>query len=526
MKQFFLLAFTLILGAMYGSNSLEGLKSELSKAATIEEQVHTIVSISYAYARSMPDSGLVYGEKALNLAIQNNLSFERARAYSAISLNHLVKSEYSLALEFQLKALRQYEELDSVMQVAGTESNISSIFMNQSDYVHAMDHAVKALALYESLNAVDRKAVVLENIGILFFRQHNYEKAQSYYLKASEIFNLNKDSISISRNKGNLGVLYSKTGSYDMAHSEFVEAIKLNRKLENDRSVEINLSNLGLLEFRRGDYDRALMYYDSAQVMANVMSLRLSYATNLGGIGNVYVRKASLNADHLDKEMLDKGIRYLKMAIDSCNGLKSVDPAIGFYETLSKAYMMREDYKSALDVYQEGERLKDSIHSVSNRVSIENKEALHQLAVADQNLQLKDQELRIKDLELNKSRQTIALYILGVIILIITGVVIAFLWRKARIKNRKLKESNDLYAGKIEEQLASLKKHATVLDEITYMQAHHVREPVATILGMVEHFNLKDPHDPMNVFIIENLQRVAGQLDVAVREVINKKEEV
>src|SRR5690606_37077137 len=117
-------------------------------------------------------------------------------------------------------------------------------------------------------------------------------------------------------------------------------------------------------------------------------------------------------------------------------------------------------------------------------------------------------------------------YVMGLIIVILAGIVVAYLLCKYIKRNKLLAKSNEMYAGKIEEQLASLKKHATILDEITYMQAHHVREPVATILGMVEHFNYDNLSDPMNLFIVENLDRVARQLDVAVREVINKKEEV
>lgn len=526
MKHFFVITLVIICGVVQGAKTLEGLKLDLKNASTVAQEVHAKTNIAYMYSRTIPDSGFVYGQQALQEAIEHNLKYEEARANSALGINYLVQAQYRLALEFQLKALKLYEELDSLTHIAGVHSNISLIFMHQSDYLQAMEYALRALAMYEEVGDTHNKGIVLGNIGTLLFRQQDYAKAKSYYQKAAEIHLRESDSSSLARNKGNIGLVFSKMGEYDKADSAFTEALAFNREKNNQRSVQVNLTNLGVLELRKENYKRALAYYDSAKVIAEEMGLKLDYANLLGNIGEVYVKMVSSKSNHLDNEMLATGIGYLKDAISQGLALSSPDPTIGFYETLSEAYTLSGNFEEALKVYKRGEQLKDSIHSFGNRISLENMEILQKLATVDQDLEAKNQELKIKSLELNKTRQTIALYIMGLVILILAGIVVVYQLRKAKLRNKKLKKINELYAGKIEEQLTSLKKHTTVLDEITYMQAHHVREPVATILGLVEHFNITDPHDPMNIFILDNLSKVAEKLDVAVREVINKKEEL
>ncbi|WP_417612915.1 tetratricopeptide repeat protein [Owenweeksia hongkongensis] len=526
MKKIIVATFLLICGFAHSSQSIEGLKAKMDTSETLAQKAHFASSISYSYSKVMPDSGLAYGKRALRWAEEADDVFEAARANSVIGINYMAKAVYPLALEFQTKALKQFIDMDSLGQVAATESNISLIFMNQANYKLAMEHAINALKEYEKLDANEKQGAVLENIGTLFFRQGEYEKTKEYYNRALELYTQENDSAGIARNRGNIGMILTRMGQYAEAWASQVEGLSINRQMGNQRSAAINLANIGMIEARRGNYKKALAYYDSAQAINMSLGAEFNAITTQGNIGGIYMEMSKLPDGKYDLQILNKGISELEESIEKCLALSIGDPAINFYKDLGEAYALKGDYEKALEIFKAREILKDSIHSASNKISLESMAAAHDLTMINRDLQLKERELRIKDLELNESQQRVVLFVMGFIILVLMGLVSIFLLRKARLRNKKLKEINELYAGRIEEQLVSLKKHATVLDEITYMQAHHVREPVATILGMVEHFNLKDPHDPMNIFIIENLSKVAGKLDVAVREVINKKEEV
>ena len=62
-----------------------------------------------------------------------------------------------------------------------------------------------------------------------------------------------------------------------------------------------------------------------------------------------------------------------------------------------------------------------------------------------------------------------------------------------------------------------------MLSDIAHIQAHQVRGPVATILGLIQIFNYDDPTDPINKEVMEGLSVVTERLDTVVKEVIYKE---
>ena len=75
------------------------------------------------------------------------------------------------------------------------------------------------------------------------------------------------------------------------------------------------------------------------------------------------------------------------------------------------------------------------------------------------------------------------------------------------------------YLRKIEEQNAALK-------EIAFIESHKVRGPVATILGLEQLFNYANAADPLNKVIMEGISKTTRDLDLIVREVVLKSNEI
>ncbi len=78
---------------------------------------------------------------------------------------------------------------------------------------------------------------------------------------------------------------------------------------------------------------------------------------------------------------------------------------------------------------------------------------------------------------------------------------------------------NKLHQIKIQEQNEKLK-------EIAWIQSHKVRVPVANILGLVNAFNYQDVTDPFNVEVLSNLHTVTNDLDLIIREIVDKTNEI
>lgn len=69
-----------------------------------------------------------------------------------------------------------------------------------------------------------------------------------------------------------------------------------------------------------------------------------------------------------------------------------------------------------------------------------------------------------------------------------------------------------LYIEKIQTQNQRLK-------DIAWIQSHKVRAPVASILGLVQLFNLKTPEDAVNTEVLQGIQEAATTLDEVIREI-------
>jgi PAS domain S-box-containing protein len=78
---------------------------------------------------------------------------------------------------------------------------------------------------------------------------------------------------------------------------------------------------------------------------------------------------------------------------------------------------------------------------------------------------------------------------------------------------------NKLHQIKIQEQNEKLK-------EIAWIQSHKVRVPVANILGLVNAFNYQDLTDPFNLEVLANLHIVTNDLDLIIREIVDKTNEI
>ncbi|QNF35000.1 PAS domain S-box protein [Adhaeribacter swui] len=78
---------------------------------------------------------------------------------------------------------------------------------------------------------------------------------------------------------------------------------------------------------------------------------------------------------------------------------------------------------------------------------------------------------------------------------------------------------NKLHQIKIQEQNDKLK-------EIAWIQSHKVRVPVANILGLINAFNYKDLTDPFNLEVLANLNVVTNDLDLIIREIVDKTNEI
>lgn len=523
-------------------------------AAADTNKVKLLNDLATNYYNINPDEGIKYGKQAQELARSLHWDRGEAWAYNKTGINYWARSDYGEALVNQFKALKIMEALGDMSAVAVIKGNIGIVYGDENEYDKAIDYEQQALATFEALG--DKKGVAknLGNMGAIYTSLENYPKALDCYFKALKIDEEIGDKKGMAINNANIGDSYTFQGKNDKALEHELNALKIFRELGAKDGIAMSERNMGQLYMQEKYYDKALEYYNNAlstfeeigdknKIALTLSNIGLTYSNlnyyskgllyylqalriskeigddygvvqNLGNIGFTYLSVAkdttgAIKSDSLidNNRSVDlrRAIDYLNQSIDLGKKI-NFSEAYSFCKDLSEAYQLAGDHKKALECYLQYTTMNDSINNAKTKLSIANLETVR-------DLELKDKELKISLLKKNNER---LMFIAGIaILLLVIGVFVIVLYKRInRLSREKMKNLE-----KIEAQTA-------VLKDITFDQAHRIRAPLASVLGLVHLFNYDDLTDPVNKEVMNNLAEATDNLDNIVKEVIYKANKV
>lgn len=515
-----------------GQPLIDSLLRELLIAKEDTNKVKLFGQLSFTYSNINPDEGIRLGQKAIDLS--SKLSWEKGIAIAMLDLgvNHEAKSDHVKALEYYHNALIRYERIGDKSSISRILASTALVYLAQSNYPKALEYDFKALTINEELDKRKSCAMILENIGTIYFEQKEYVKTTEYYTQALTIYNDLGDKESVAKNLGNSGIVLAARGEYAEAVKQQLKALKIHRELGKINSIQINLTNIGDDYDHLKDYPNALKYQLKALQMSEELGNKNSIAINLGNIGETYFNMAKDSATTVSsKKLVDEGkeanlhhaIRYLGKAVSICTEIKFFGPLVEFSQYLSEAYFLSADYKKAFESLKQYTVTKDSVFSVQNKTQITNLEEERVDELRKKEMLIKDEQIQINALTISRKQTQQELSIACIILLlVVVGIVLKSLYVYRR-SNYALVKEEKMHLLLIEEQIDRLKKQTSVLKEISHMQAHDVRGPIATILGLVRIFNFENFSDPTNKIVIEGIASITEKLDTAVKDVIKKE---
>lgn len=499
---------------------IDSLTQKLSLTKEDTNKVNLLDKLSYCYSTIDPDKGVQYGEAAMKLSQQLNWKSGVAKANADLGINYQAKSDYTRALEYNLQALKLSEELNKRMSIAGNLANISLVYLSQSDYSRMLEYAFKALKIYEEQKDKKHIGILSENIGTAYFEQKKYSKTIEYYNAALKNYYALGNKNDIARGLGNKGMVLDAKGNYRKALNNHLKALSINKALGNKKSTQINIANIGLVYFHLKNYPDALKYQLKALKISEEIKAKTSIAINLGNIGETYFVMAK---EKKDTSLQQKSIFYLEKAISVCKEINFAGPLIEFGESLTEAYSFSGNYKKAFEHYKEYSMIKDSVFSTQNQLHIANLEASREIERKNKELEIKDAQLQVKEMMISKKHYEHLIYSFSIVLLLLmVGIAIKSLYNYKK-SNQSLLREKQKQLTLMNKQVELLKAQTKTLQEISYIQAHDVRGPVATILGLIQLFNFNDFTDETNKIVIEGISDVTTQLDIAVKEVIKKE---
>lgn len=420
-----------------GREKLDSLIMRLKVNQHDTDRINLLNDIAYDYSYIEPDSGLIYGKQAVELAEQVGNQRLLSEAHNTLGINYQTKSEFSRALEEHFKALKIREENDLKVDAATS----------------------------------------MCNIGILYDNQHDYDKALEYYRKAMGIFKDAHYKKGFATATGNISLVYYAIGDYPKAKMFVNEAIKLESELRDSAAMTVFIGNLGNIYLAEKDFEKALECDNRALASYRRLGDRGGEAINLCNIGEIYYQIAKDDDKNtLEKLFNNSKAKALEASVEKLSEAKAIFSDMGFLSGLQEVYKymslvsdLQGNKKAALEFLRLENAYKDSIFNEENRSRLDKLER-------ERNKDLQKKEIEIQKLQLEKAENERRFYIGGILLLLLLIFVLYNRFRLKKKSSEKLSESLERIR-QTQAQLVEQEKLAS-LGQLTSGIAHEIQNPL------------------------------------------------
>ncbi len=480
------------------------LKKELAQELPAQKQIEILTDLAYAYLTVSSESSLVYLAKADVL-----LAAHPSEAQEAILLNR--------------KGLA---------------------YVNVGDLPTSLDCFRKSMALATLLNNENLVARNLGNIGLIYLTAGQHERAVEQYHKALSIFEQTNWQERIALTYSNLCHAYLEMERLDSATFYAEKSLPLAKEYAPS-FYSFSLYNAGLIALAQQNYPKAGAYAAEA----------LSYAqqfTDKQDVNNALLLKAQLD---LALKNLPQAKKNAQQAVAVAESSQRIRDKMLSYTLLSKVYALLNQPALALHYYELSDFLKDSVRSTTARNALkvfeyEKKQIEVEILKAEQ--AKKEIELQ-QEIYRQKNQQHFTFGVLAGLLLLAVVSFVSFQKikkGKKKLENayREIHDKQEEIAAQNEEILQQnieinhfnnhleelVKKQTHTLLErnrqlryYAHFNAHKLRSPIATILGLYQIMKLSNSANEKEI-ILEKVEESIEKLDEMVREsqkILNVTEE-
>lgn len=259
------------------SQEIKELNKQISSISDPIEKATVLIKIGQSHEKTDLDSALFYYKKTLQIKETFNDTI-LAGIYTRIGGVYLLKGNYDVCLDYQLKALKIYEEYPSTEGKIKAYNSIALVYFYQEQYdnalknFHLTEQLLKKNSTTNSIKINKFKGKLLNNIGIIYASKNQYDLALEHFVRASSFSKKANDLDNLSSVYSNIGLVYLNSKRYELAEAALIESLEIRKNENNLFGLCKSNHLLGILYKEKRELAKAEKYLLS--------SLRLSYETN------------------------------------------------------------------------------------------------------------------------------------------------------------------------------------------------------------------------------------------------------
>jgi tetratricopeptide (TPR) repeat protein len=469
-------------------------------------------SIVSRFADSEKDSALV-----LHL---NNLATSYLKTNPSLSRSI---ATYSSELASQVKFTRGYARALTIL---------GNSYWYEGIYEFAQNYYLLAARQYQTIKDSVGLGQVYNNIGEVNKRLQDYPKALSYL---TESVNLKKNDSTRALTLYNIGELYLSMGKFKEAQQYVDKSMSLARKAKDERTIAYNYWTIGRIRAQQGLFDESLPYFKDAETLW----------IKLGETRSLIQTYQDLASAYRIHHQIKQAQEYLDKASALATKINVPDLRIKTYLEYFKVDSTKGDFKKALYYLSRHNTLKDSVYNLLKAEQIARVQTIYETEIRDRENQQLKAEMALHDTQLRSRERFIIVISLGLLIVLLLIWILFRQHRQILKSNRKLQENNreihdqkeaievqavallklneelqnfnKTLENRIAERTQQLSLQNQRLAEYTFINAHKLRAPVASILGLINLLEQANPSEKET--ILKHLKTCSDQLDNTIKEI-------
>lgn len=448
-----------------------------------EKSIDSLLALTKKTRSMYPDQALVYAGKAYYLALSSQLPEKQIRAMTEIGWIQVMKTHLDSSIKITLKAKELAEKLDLRNEVGRALLVLGMNHNYLGDYEVANNEFFAALKIFEELNDREGTIRALNSIGSDCYQQGDYNKAFIYYNDALSKARLLKDPEVIANVLNNVGLVFAARKQYDKAIECYKESMDFNSRIGQLFRLAGNWVNLGLIYKDQNKYDLFLEYCGKAE----------DIYIQLGNVNNLAACRTSVGEYYFTRNDYENAVSNAMMAYRAGIRFNLKDIISNSANLLHEIYKQEKitdsAYKYALIHYQ----YKDSLEGERSSTRLTQLELQYQYDKDRKEQKMKQQQ---KDF-----------YVVILIILVIAGLIIAFLLLSRQIiktKNIRLEKKQ------LSDELDYKNKELTI-NVMNLLKRNEFLVDHTNRLIEIQQKATEDPIKTDILHLINSLQRGSGE---------------
>lgn len=445
----------------------------LSRPATVLKKLEWYKELSFDYSVMNPDSGVFFGKKALQLALENKLAAWEAHAANSIGYCFIKKGVYDSASTYLHRALGYYRTAQSACDIAGVDYNFGTLYYSMGNLAEALD----AYSRYEeaSLQCPDflreNPGGAAHAIGIIYNAQGLHEKAIPFFQKALAANEKGGMENRAADNALSLGNAFLGLKKYPDAFRYYARAEALYTRNDNQNGMGLTAENQGIAFREQGNYPAAVAQFRRAYALFVEMKSSSDQCFELQQLGDIYARMGRYD------QSIEAFTAALKLAQE--NGFVQLLPDL--HLGISKTYEQSDNFRMALYHHQIASRQQDSLNLAQQQARLDELTTRYEARQKDKEIELLSRANRLQEEKASQQRTLRNVLLAGLALVIVLALVLLNRYQLKQKTARALEEKNEV----IEQQKLRAERGEQFRQRFLQRMSHEIRTPLHALTGMI-----------------------------------------